>query len=546
MRLFGWLAGGSSSSDKGNEIPPSMPWDDRPSIFRHIREHCRVGQLGLAEEGLTLPDEERITSGSKLRWAPGAMDGVATHHMASGGEDKLSNKAVDLISKYCEQPTARNKAALYESLLTNNIIALIDPVIELLVARQDLNHERLYELSQWLLTEAPDREPVKLGIAFTGLFRNPQDAETFQIIGRHDEFTLFAVVAIRNQGENYELSLWELARNVSGWGRIHVVERLADTARPEIKEWLIREGYRNSVMYEYLVGICARTGDLIGALSHPHCDRKMLTSAGEIISAWIAGGPVEDLSGYEKGVELVEVFLSQMETEAATLDDFWAVSRIRMFVTPQSPSAIPPTESGWTEEKRGAIAVRCEKLMQRSEWISKVEHSLRSDDEIEFSVANSCAQELGINTWDHHWRRLQGEPLNSTRWFHSTVDGDPDHIRAVVRLAEQTLPLSEISCGAADEMGLGRGFEPESCLDAVIQVLGKHVGLGIPLLKAALKSRVVRLRNMAVKVLQDWGQENWLPDMAEAVRAAEMVEPCEDVKRRMTRLLTGQPIDDAM
>jgi hypothetical protein len=61
--------------------PPAMPWDQRPSIYDHIRSHVPADGPGLTEGGETLPDEERVNAGSKIRWAAGAMDGVLSHHM---------------------------------------------------------------------------------------------------------------------------------------------------------------------------------------------------------------------------------------------------------------------------------------------------------------------------------------------------------------------------------------------------------------------------------------------------------------------------------
>ena len=102
-----------------------------------------------------------------------------------------------------------------------------------------------------------------------------------------------------------DVVLWELAKTVDGWGRIHIVERLAETERPEIKDWLLREGYRNSIMYEYLAYTCATAGNLLTALSGEHVDRDLLTSAGDIIQALISGGPAEDMDGYEEGATAV-------------------------------------------------------------------------------------------------------------------------------------------------------------------------------------------------------------------------------------------------
>jgi hypothetical protein len=64
---------------------------------------------------------------------------------------------------------------------------------------------------------------------------------------------------------------------------------LARTENPAVKDWLLREGFRNSVMYEYLAGSCARAGGLLAALSEDCMDRRLLTAAGEIIQALIVG-----------------------------------------------------------------------------------------------------------------------------------------------------------------------------------------------------------------------------------------------------------------
>ncbi|MFD0851366.1 hypothetical protein ACFQ07_04010, partial [Actinomadura adrarensis] len=54
------------------------------SIFEHLRTHIRPDGAGLTEAGETLPDEDEMTG---VPWAPGAQDGVLTHHWAGKGED---------------------------------------------------------------------------------------------------------------------------------------------------------------------------------------------------------------------------------------------------------------------------------------------------------------------------------------------------------------------------------------------------------------------------------------------------------------------------
>src|SRR5207249_2497841 len=192
-------------------------------------------------------------------WAAGAMDGVITHHFGTGENEATVCKTVELVLAYSRQPTANNKGAVYQHVIAEHVVSIIDPVIEALVNENGIGHDRLYELARSFVTEAPDREPVKFGIALLGLFRQPADMDLFQTLGRHDEFTLFCAVAITNASEDHDEALWTLARNVTGWGRIHVVEQFARTTNPAIKRWMLREGFRNSIMYEYLAATCART-----------------------------------------------------------------------------------------------------------------------------------------------------------------------------------------------------------------------------------------------------------------------------------------------
>ena len=64
MNLFNKLF--DNGANEAGE-PPSMPWDQRPSIYDHIRSHTAPDHLGLMEGAETLPDEARVNKGSKIR-----------------------------------------------------------------------------------------------------------------------------------------------------------------------------------------------------------------------------------------------------------------------------------------------------------------------------------------------------------------------------------------------------------------------------------------------------------------------------------------------
>src|SRR5205807_2200198 len=213
MKFLSRLFGGKGDED-GHQ-PPPMPWDCRPSILEFVRSHVPTDGPGVDEGGYVLPDDERVNAGSRLRWGMGSMDGVMTHHMGAGENEEAVRRTVELVLAYSRQPTATNKAAVYQHVIAEHVVSIIDPVIEALLNENRIGHDRLYELARSFVTEAPDREPVKFGIALLGLFRQPADMELFQTLGRHDEFTLFCAVAVTNSSEDHDEALWRLARNVT-------------------------------------------------------------------------------------------------------------------------------------------------------------------------------------------------------------------------------------------------------------------------------------------------------------------------------------------
>ena len=541
MSFFGRLFG--KKGDDATNAPPSMPWDQRPSILEFVRTHIATGKPGVTEYGYTLPDEERVCQGSEISWAPGAMDGVTTHHMGQGENDENVHKTVELVLAYSRQPTVANKAAIYQHIIDEHIVSIIDPVIEALVTENGINHERLHELAYSFVTESPDREPVKFGIAILGLFRQPANEELFQTLGRHDEFTLFCAVALANASEDHEQLLWTLARNVDGWGRIHVVERLAKTDDLAIKDWLLREGFRNSVMYEYLAATCARAGGLLAALSEDHVDRAMLTAAGEIIQALIAGGPAEGIDDYEDARPVIESYLSHMEASATTIEDFLHVNCIKRFLNEDESRWEPRFERGWTNESRATLQRQCESILARPEWLKKAQSALTSNDEMKFFNADQAAKALGIDTWEIHWQRLKLKPADPSRWYHVMALCNEDRIGEVIDLAGTKLDLEKIATGAADEMGVGRGFEQHSCLDYVLQELRRFPGYGESLIGAGLRSPVVRNRNMAIAALAAWTREKWSDGLEQSLRSAASIEPDEDVRKRMQKVLRGEPLE---
>ena len=524
------------------EVATKTPWGDYPSIYSHIKMSLNSdGELD--SEGDKLPDDERRFKEGELRWVAGGMDGAFGHHARANNNEEIADDIAGLINAISRRNKLSDKIKLYNILLEDSLMDFIDLALEKTVQHSPPVEPHLHSYARWLVTQSPDRGPAKFGIAILGLIRAESDLEIVKLIGKHEEFTLFSAVAVTNILEKPDLVLWELAKSVSGWGRIQLVERLANTDNIDIKNWLITEGYKNSVMYEYLAYTCAVSGELNLTLSKPAISIDMLNSSGEIIDALISGGPAEDIDDYDYAASVISDYLKHLEHNAMSLDQFIVANNIMEFLNGPKEDWANRKKGGWENYDRHDLAKKAETIVKYPKWKKLVLENLNTNDDAIFWKVSRSADLLKIDIWETHWKRLNGAPLDSGRWYNVMSRVDIDRIDDVLSLADNVLPLNEIATGPRSELGLGEEFNAHSCLDFVLQELGQFPGKGLDLIKVGLESPVIRNRNMSLKALSSWGQENWPNNIGPFLEEAKQAEPEEDVKESIEKLLKGEDIN---
>jgi hypothetical protein len=60
------------------------------------------------------------------------------------------------------------------------------------------------------------------------------------------------------------------------------------------------------------------------------------------------------------------------------------------------------------------------------------------------------------------------------------------------------------------------------------------------LIQVSLKARTIRLRNMAINALHEWGRDRWPPAAESALKDALHGEPEDNVRQRLQDLLAGR------
>jgi hypothetical protein len=458
------------------------------SIYQYVSEH--LGPDGaLSPEGISLPDEAPVITG-EVQWAPGAMEGAFARHARTpeDAQDR-ANVVAERLRAAAGRPSKRNLERLYDAVCDRHVLAIADLVVGRL-AHLPLDRQVVHQLGRWLATSGVDRGAVKMGIALLGATGLGQDADVVQTLGRHEEFTLYAAVAILNGAQNPEAELWELAQAVEGWGRIYCVERLSATQDPGIREWILRAGFRNYVMNEYLAYIAATTGGLNDALRRDEVDRSLLTAAGEILAALVTGGPAEDMDDYLDGAEAVAAYLALMQVRAESIEDYLAVATIKRFLD-EEEGWDERASWGWSATRREAFKSHCAAILTAPEWDDRIRVGLLSEDRVEF------------------WR------------------ADISRAEFLASLARQLLPLDEIPTGPADALGVGPRWRPHAALDYTLQALPDHVGVGPDLVLIGLQSPVVRNRNLSLNVLREWPPESWPDGARELTEGLATADPEE-------------------
>ncbi len=346
------------------------------------------------------------------------------------------------------------------------------------------------------------------------------------------------MVALRNLLAKPEVAIFELAQQVTGWGRINAVRRLEGTTDPEIRSWLLRGGAENGVMTEEIAYIAATTGHLRAALE-AEADEALLEHGAELLRALAQGGPAKDMSDYEDGAAAMAAFFRHMCCAELTPKRVQCLTYLERYLAEwaQDNSLIP-------EEERRTLLASATKVLARPGCGEVVDRLLASERILDVTLGLGLAERFEIDGRPTARRWLQRLPFNGYLWQWLLQRAGPDDLDAMLEEAYHLLPLAELAGGPEDNLGLGKDYAADSGLRTVVQALRRFPGAGWPLVSTALKNRVTGNRNGALRVLDAWPIENWPEAAREALHAAYDAEPRADVRVRIEALLNDGKLPD--
>lgn len=302
---------------KKPEPPETLCWswlDNRTSIYRFLVD-------GLDEDGRLmpdrnhLPDERFVRQRGQLIRVAGARDGYLLFHTHRKGHPRQVEEILRVFSHAADTFAEQDVAHLYEILLNCDLMPSLDLLIDQL-SRYPLDPGRTFALAAQLALRAADRQPLKFALTVLSFYQLPEVRALSLLFSQHDEFTYFALLCLMNFEDRFQQDCWMVAQSVHGWGRIHAVETLVPTLRggdDALRDWLLREGFHNTVGDGYLAHRAVEHGRLLERLSVPDIDRGLLQSSGIIIAALLDPQcPGEDLSACKDSPQLVLEYLRHL------------------------------------------------------------------------------------------------------------------------------------------------------------------------------------------------------------------------------------------
>ena len=187
------------------------------SIFEHIDAHVQPGVAGLAEGGRRLPDDGEIVAEPR---DPAAAEAAV---------ERIYAALVTLAAK----PNANRYRRVRELFREGDVRGRIDALRDRLSAEPPAHADRLYPELHEIFLRSGYRDEVKYAMALMSGFGRREDADRFRVVGRHEEFTLYAAVALATVSDD-PLGEWlGLLPHVEGWGRIELAELILREPLPE-------------------------------------------------------------------------------------------------------------------------------------------------------------------------------------------------------------------------------------------------------------------------------------------------------------------------
>ena len=478
------------------------------SIYELIKSSIQSD--GSLPENFSLPQEE--TDG--ISWADGAMDGVFLYHTARN-EDSIE-PLKDIIFQISE-----GKFEEADNNLNNLNFSMVSIKIPLLKwifqERENINADNLYKFAISQLTTSKNKECIKFSLSVLSLIGVENEAETLEkikILALSDEFTLYCLNIIEHL-ENSNNEIFEIAKKVKGWGRIHSIPYL-EVTNNEIKEWILEKGCHNEVVPSYTALTCAKKINLLEILNEENISNKRFNNISYLVAALLDEGAATGISALENKEVLIEKYLEKSKDLSSSEDDYHTVMMIKEYIED-------------SEDINNDFIKTCDEIMTSEKTENKIKELMEEGSS--YDVANY----IKIDTDEYALKYLENNLLKNP--YIMNYISKKENMEKIVLSLEKNLPLEKMKGLPTDKINfINNKF---TALNVVVRTLENFEGTGKSLIILALNSTYVNVRYGAANTLEKWKEKGYIfPDeIIENIKNLEKIEVNEDLKEKLNKLL---------
>lgn len=495
---------------------------NRGSLYEYISSAVVDGQL---PRDFSLPQE---AEDNRIRWTDGALDGVSIFHMGVRSmkeqETGLMEEAVAAASQGDMEEAERLFVSLGQKV---RAIHAIDALQSYILENKDtLSAANLYRYGISAAAESSDRECVKFGLSILELFNTDDDdvRAVIKTLGLSDEFSIFAVFIMRDWKDGND-QIYDLARKIHGWGRIHAIEHL-EPETEEIRQWLLREGVHNAVLPAYSALECWTKGRGAEALEGD-LSREDFSGIRDIIAGLLDEAPCPGISRIENGYGQIAAFLHRAKDMELNLEDYEAVRSVKISC----------------EDKNPDIARQCESLLNSEKCKNFVRQAVKRGEGVEL------ARDLNVDYKDDILKVMRAE-FDRNYGLCGYLMDDPALRTEVLDIFREHVPLDEMKAQPTDSLGMGEEFKKHIPLELILQGLRDCPLEGAEFVETALQCSPVRIRNYGLGVLENWVAvrelplEQLLPSAFRLLGRLRETEVNRTTAERMGKLLEWETVFD--
>ena len=507
------------------------------SIYELIKNS--IQNNGELPEDFKLPPKDP----NGVPWADGAMDGVYIYHTVGNEEDiePLKNIVFQISEgKFEEAETNLDKLDFSMVSRTNSLLSWI------IQEQKQINLNNLYEFASSRLVTTKNIEVIKFCLSVLAIMNVETDAETIEkvkILALSDEFTLYCLnIFVKLENSNEEI--FEIAKKVKGWGRVHSIGYL-EVTNDEIKEWILEEGCHNDVLPAYTAYTCAKKINLVEILNEDKISNKKFNDISYLMNALLDESAITGMSALEDRELLIERYLEKAKTLSSTEDDYRALMTLKEYIKNN-------------KEINNDLIKICDKILNSEKTRNNVKELLKE------GYGYNIAKYLGIDTDKYILEYLQNNPLKNPYIIFNI--SERENMEKLVSFIEKNLTLEKLKGAPTDKFYPKNEENKEYIfLDTIIRKLGNfgrternfivslypvaptasieepenYIGIGENLIICALNSPYVDIRYSAVNTLESWKEKGYILSnkIIENIRNLEKLEVDEELKIKLNKLL---------